>query len=766
MKKKILIRYGSIGLSALLIVAIVFTYMWFRVSVSANGLLSISVAKASTVEIVSDLPPSLQADIGTVAPEKITDETKKVKDANTRKTLQDQGIDPDYVELIQDYTLGYDSNGNKLEKKSPYARFYKDRTSSKEFMEVSGLPMVDADGDALVTQWFESGSKYYNSASNKNQSNNIFWAEVDKQGNIKIVLKNDQSDGKKAGQTLIVSPEISIDGGKLSAGDPTLFAVDLANPNYQNNVLRWDYGNGITRQIRMVEGSFQGSWIFASKPSGTVRIKYNQAGDFRLDLGQFAISDDEEQVTPSQFDELVSRFGYPVTISDSATYYPDAHAETSTFDGNVGRVNVESWASIRTGNGTVFNDAGTALALIAMSTPNIADSSWASLYRSDFLFNLNLPVGSTILAITESIYGYSGPKTDGLSCTPDVAIYSAVTSSNTGGANTDFQNCGSTAYSSACTYANWIYAYVNFALNATAIAAAQAILSGVFKTCARNANYDVAGTTPNRVQNAQSALYAYYAEQGTGYNPKLVVTYTAGGTSPTVVTGTASSIHVTTASVSENVTNIGSANVTSWGTQYGTSTAYSSNVTNTGSQGAAFGWSDALSSLSANTTYHFRGWAINSNGIGYGADGNFTTSYYGISNAPTSKAFGILQPNSTNYAGGTSYSNPVTDEQCTFTLTNSGDTAKINIKETNPTGGVGWTLTSGSPGSNTIRDTAFASGSNNTTDGKVLATGDQTFIASIAGSGTTIKWDFKRETGTFTDGIGKTSTITLTAVAP
>jgi hypothetical protein len=46
-----------------------------------------------------------------------------------------------------------------------------------------------------------------------------------------------------------------------------------------------------------------------------------------------------------------------------------------------------------------------------------------------------------------------------------------------------------------------------------------------------------------------------------------------------------------------------------------------------------------------------------------------------------------------------------------------------------------------------------------------LTTSDQEFYDGLAGSAT-IKWDFKMETPTsFTDGVEKTGTITLTAVA-
>jgi len=143
----------------------------------------------------------------------------------------------------------------------------------------------------------------------------------------------------------------------------------------------------------------------------------------------------------------------------------------------------------------------------------------------------------------------------------------------------------------------------------------------------------------------------------------------------------------------------------------------------------------------------------------------YTSSFTAnIANTPSTKAFGVVADNTTYYAYGSAPSNPVTDGQCTFTITNNGDTAKINIKGANATGGTGWTLVATAPSTNQYRITCYASGTN-PASGIVLTTSDQQFIASLAASGTK-KWDLKLETGFSTDGVEKSAVITLTAVAP
>ena len=138
---------------------------------------------------------------------------------------------------------------------------------------------------------------------------------------------------------------------------------------------------------------------------------------------------------------------------------------------------------------------------------------------------------------------------------------------------------------------------------------------------------------------------------------------------------------------------------------------------------------------------------------------------YSLTNSPNSKAFGSVAASSTYYAKGLAPSNPVVDGDCTFTVTNDGGSAeKISIKAANFTGGVGWTLTSGAPGENTVRITTYKTG-DDPAAGVVLTTSDQTLIASLAAAAHT-HWDFKFETGTFTDGIEKTGVITLTGIIP
>jgi hypothetical protein len=86
-------------------------------------------------------------------------------------------------------------------------------------------------------------------------------------------------------------------------------------------------------------------------------------------------------------------------------------------------------------------------------------------------------------------------------------------------------------------------------------------------------------------------------------------------------------VSITSATLNGNITSIGAQNPTTRGFQYGTTTNYGSTVTDpiTGSFSTG-SFSRNISSLGCKTTYHFRSYATNSSGTGYGSDKTFTTN--------------------------------------------------------------------------------------------------------------------------------------------
>lgn len=136
---------------------------------------------------------------------------------------------------------------------------------------------------------------------------------------------------------------------------------------------------------------------------------------------------------------------------------------------------------------------------------------------------------------------------------------------------------------------------------------------------------------------------------------------------------------------------------------------------------------------------------------------------YDITNAPSTKAFGIVAASTTYYAG-SAPADPVADGTCTYTLTDTGSAAvDVDVHGHAFIGGVGWTLTSGAPGENTVRIYCYHTG-DSPANYVTLTTSDQELISNLASSAH-IHWDFSLNTGTFTDGAEKTGIITLTSRA-
>ena len=116
------------------------------------------------------------------------------------------------------------------------------------------------------------------------------------------------------------------------------------------------------------------------------------------------------------------------------------------------------------------------------------------------------------------------------------------------------------------------------------------------------------------------------SSNGTSYGPDQ--TFTTGTPSPSAITGAASSVTQTAAQLNGSSNPNGSA--TTYHFEYGTSTAYGTNVPvpdgAVGSDSTVHSESQTVKSLTPATTYHVRIVATSAGGTTYGADQTFTTA--------------------------------------------------------------------------------------------------------------------------------------------
>jgi len=304
------------------------------------------------------------------------------------------------------------------------------------------------------------------------------------------------------------------------------------------------------------------------------------------------------------------------------TFYPDAHPESTSVDGRVSSGEKLTWAEAIADAGFEYNDTALELAVVHFDCSSIQDK-YIYLVRGIFLFDTSaIPAGATILYAYLWIHG-APSKVDTHGWLPDVNVYAAAPASDDALIATDFASLGSTPFcDTPIGYNSWLdNGYNIFALNAAGLAAIAK--GGITKLGLRNANYDVAGKPPEWVETYgldACQLVACCAEKGDGYKPKLVVTYTV---APTVTTDPATGVSHITAMLNGTLDDDGG-EACDCGFEYGLTNAYGT-TTPTQSKTTGQTFSQGITGLSPNTTYHFRAIATNSAGTSYGSDKTFTT---------------------------------------------------------------------------------------------------------------------------------------------
>lgn len=142
-----------------------------------------------------------------------------------------------------------------------------------------------------------------------------------------------------------------------------------------------------------------------------------------------------------------------------------------------------------------------------------------------------------------------------------------------------------------------------------------------------------------------------------------------------------------------------------------------------------------------------------------------TPEFLAITNSEASWAIGSVAESATKWwtSDGNAPDAPFTDGDMKSTITNAGSVASdVDIKVAAFIGGVGWTIsTDDSPGVNEISIRAGITGTANEAAMVQVITTDTELVSNLAASGTKL-WCMEAEFGTFTDGVEKTGTVTLT----
>lgn len=355
------------------------------------------------------------------------------------------------------------------------------------------------DGEQIESVWYYTGSGFVN-------GNNTYVAWVDTDG---VMIRCGDYE-------LDYSPSVKVNGKLMKR----LGQISMR----EGKTLVMRYGN-IERHLRVINGKLAGSWKIKGIPEGDIEIKYNQVGNVKLKLGRFASDDDTEKIPVEKIREL----GCPVLVGDSIEFNPDGHPEDTSVDGWVRQVenDGESWAYMRAAGGNIAEDdidGNTGIVVMASNDEN--NNEWDILNRGIILFDTSwLPNNAILYDATLSVYG-SYKNLIGAH-TPKMQVVSSSPASNTALVGGDFDSLGAIKYlDTAQAYADYDDSgYNDYVLNQNGIDNID--LEGISKFGLIEEFYDLDGETPVWDSPTGWAMWAFAAEKGIGYQPKLVVIYSA-----------------------------------------------------------------------------------------------------------------------------------------------------------------------------------------------------------------------------------------------
>lgn len=278
--------------------------------------------------------------------------------------------------------------------------------------------------------------------------------------------------------------------------------------------------------------------ILTNDPNGSIiRERTTQTGE----LSQRKLREDSKTAIQNVLADTINDFGSrsPVVVKGSEghtidVYWPDPGSPgTNTVDGYAAYDSTQAiWSTVHDSAGNGSSATGATMECVQIFAGTATDN-WRILNRCIFLFNTGptIPAADTISSSTVTFYSFATKTDGGTAITPDMNIYASTPASNTTISNGDYAQVGTTAWSTAISYASFNDNGSNvFILNSTGVTAI-AKGTGVTKMGMRNANYDVANTPPTWSSGSNHYLQVNMADTaGTDTDPRLAVDHSSAET--------------------------------------------------------------------------------------------------------------------------------------------------------------------------------------------------------------------------------------------
>jgi hypothetical protein len=359
------------------------------------------------------------------------------------------------------------------------------------------------------------------------------------------------------------SPETAIGTTKLSEKTytPTLLVFDPINFNYYHNTLMWDYGNGVKRYLRIIEGMLIEYYQIEKPIAGDFNIdsKLVQSDGYIwnrpmaawdadnkpvdvtiLSKGKYSLSSSKQAITKTG-----TEVKYPITIDPDSTFY------TSSSDASlIIPIALQAWNTIH--NAASSNSVDSTSGSCYVETQSTGSNTWNEIVRAVLYFNTSsLPDSATITATNLYLNVYTiGDGSDG-------GIY--------------IVNGMDTYPHDPCVVGDYDYTkYASFASNYGYADIGDNITDDQYNLINAKAGTFALSTIINKTgytklmlverddynnslppNNTNTSLFWYAYEQGVGYRPYIVVTYAV--EAPEITGDAASNISTVSARLNSTV---------------------------------------------------------------------------------------------------------------------------------------------------------------------------------------------------------------------
>jgi hypothetical protein len=321
-----------------------------------------------------------------------------------------------------------------------------------------------------------------------------------------------------------------------------LLDVDPLNSNYKKNTLEWDYGNGIVRRLRIIEGMQQEYYVITNQLDADFEIKHNISSDTLKSNKPAAWDSDKKSIEIIEDSnhnlkvtkEKTQNVKYPIYIDPDITFTSSASDGYLFFTDSV-------YNTTRTNaTGTVFD---------AVSSSDVRNSVGYSIARGLLYYNTSVLSGYVITAAVINLYVFSkyDANNESIQIQSGMPTYPHMPMVDADYALTNYVTDANCGIKDITTFN--VNAYNSITLDASGLT--EINTTGWTKFCLRTTG-DINNTTPTGHNEIEYGCY----ENGAGFRPQLVVTFTA--TVPAVASVDASNLSTEGARFNATLTDDGS----------------------------------------------------------------------------------------------------------------------------------------------------------------------------------------------------------------